>query len=165
MDRRRMLFEEGTEKMFNAYALEQRIAAHMGTVGAPGAAVAVISGAGIVYARGFGVTSVEDGAPVTPHTLFCIGSTTKALTATLIMRLVDAGTLDLDEPVTTYLPWFTFHKEPAAGGVTLRRLLSFTAGLPAGGRDFGPLERHSLNTLVLITRARRWFHRHLSTPN
>jgi len=134
-----MLFEEGTEKMFNTYALEQRIAAHMGAVGAPGAAVAVSSGAEVVYARGFGVTSVEDGAPVTPHTLFCIGSTTKALTATLIMRLVDAGTLDLDEPVTTYLPWFTFHKEPAAArAVTLRRLLSFTAGLPAGGRDFGP---------------------------
>jgi len=75
MDRRRMLFEEGTEKMFNTYALEQRIASHMGAVGAPGAAVAVISGAEIVYARGFGVTSVEDGAPVTPHTLFCIGST------------------------------------------------------------------------------------------
>ncbi len=143
-----MLFEEGTEKMFNAYALEQRIAAHMGTVGAPGAAVAVISGAGIVYARGFGVTSVEDGAPVTPHTLFCIGSTTKALTATLIMRLVDAGTLDLDEPVTTYLPWFTFHKEPAAGGVTLRRLLSFTAGLPAGGRDFGPLGDEEMGRFV-----------------
>jgi len=134
-----MLFEEGTKKMFNTYALEQRIAAHMGAVSAPGAAVAVISGADVVYARGFGVTSVEDGAPVTPHTLFCIGSTTKALTATLIMRLVDAGTLDLDEPVTTYLPWFTFHKEPAAAGaVTLRCLLSFTAGLPAGGRDFGP---------------------------
>ncbi len=72
-----MLFEEGTEKMFNTYALEQRIAAHMGAVGAPGAAVAVISGAEVVYARGFGVTSVEDGAPVTPHTLFCIGSTTR----------------------------------------------------------------------------------------
>jgi len=134
-----MLFEEGTKKMFNTYALEQRIAAHMGAVSAPGAAVAVISGADVVYARGFGVTSVEDGAPVTPHTLFCIGSTTKALTATLIMRLVDAGTLDLDEPVTTYLPWFIFHKEPAAAGaVTLRRLLSFTAGLPAGGSEFGP---------------------------
>jgi len=125
--------------MFNIHALEQRIAADMGAVGAPGAAVAVINGAEVVYARGFGVTSVEDGAPVTPHTLFCIGSTTKALTATLIMRLVDAGTLDLDEPVTTYLPWFTFHKEPAAAGaVTLRRLLSFTAGLPAGGSEFGP---------------------------
>ncbi|MFN8537359.1 MAG: serine hydrolase domain-containing protein [Thermomicrobiales bacterium] len=85
----------------------------------------------LAEARGFGVTSADDsGLPVTPQTLFQIGSTTKPLTGTLVMRLVAAGLLDLGRPVIEYLPTFRLAEPGAAERVTLRLLLSHTAGLP-----------------------------------
>src|SRR5438093_8086977 len=116
--------------LLNVRALEQRIADAMGAAGVPGLALAVVQGDEVVYARGFGVTSVEDGGlPVTPQTLFRIGSTTKPLTGTAVMRLVEAGQLDLDRPVRDRLDWFAL-SEPGAERVTLRMLMSHTAGLP-----------------------------------
>ena len=58
---------------------ESAIAAEFAKSGAPGAAVAVVVGAEVVWARGFGVANAETGAPVTPDTLFQIGSVTKCL--------------------------------------------------------------------------------------
>jgi len=93
----------------------------------------------VVYARGFGITSVEDGGlPVTAQTLFRIGSVTKPLTGTAIMRLVDRGVLALDAPVREYLPWFTLSNPDAAERVTLRMLLSHTSGIPHDHQPFGP---------------------------
>lgn len=61
---------------------------------APALALAVIRDDAVLHMRGYGVTGVEDAAlPVTPDTLFCIGSTSKPLTGTLVMRLVEAGLL------------------------------------------------------------------------
>ncbi len=74
----------------------------------PGLALAAVQDGEIVYARGFGVASVETGQPVTPDTLFRIGSITKSMTATAVMRLVEAGKLDLDRPVREYVPRLTF---------------------------------------------------------
>jgi CubicO group peptidase (beta-lactamase class C family) len=112
---------------------EQMRAAHV-----PGLALAVVRDNDVVYARGFGVTSVEDGAlPVTPHTLFRIGSLTKALTCTASLRLVEEGTLDLDRPVGDYVPWLTFSQAGAAQRITLRMLMSHSTGLPTSHSPFG----------------------------
>src|ERR1051326_7784975 len=54
--------------------------------------------------RAYGVTSLETGYPMRPHSLFLIGSIGKVYTASLVMTLVDEGTLDLDTPVVAYLP-------------------------------------------------------------
>ncbi|HLJ33809.1 MAG TPA: serine hydrolase domain-containing protein, partial [Ktedonobacteraceae bacterium] len=82
--------------MLNFYQLEQDIEAAMHKSHIPGLALAIVHEHKLIYARGFGVTSVEDGGmPVTPETLFRIGSVTKSLTGTAIMRLVEAGKLDL----------------------------------------------------------------------
>lgn len=92
----------------------------------------------LTYAKGFGVTSVEDGGlPVTPETLFRVGSITKPLTGTAIMRLVEAGKLDLDTPIKTYIDGFRLSDPEATEQVTLRMLLSHTAGLPTDGQHFG----------------------------
>jgi CubicO group peptidase (beta-lactamase class C family) len=134
--------------MLNIYALEQQILGQLQTASVPGCALALVQDEEIVYARGFGVTSSEDGAvAVTPHTLFRLGSTTKPLTGTVVMRLVESGALDLDCPVTTYLPWFSLGSPELTERITLRRLLSMTAGLPkdfqfVGRRDHGALEAH-----------------------
>src|SRR5689334_2151895 len=70
----------------------------------PGAAVAVVSGDHVVYAKGFGVTSAEaGGAAVTPDTLFRMGSTTKMFTAAALVTLASEGKIKLDAPVGNYV--------------------------------------------------------------
>src|SRR5581483_7052762 len=115
--------------MLHIYSLERQIQDLMQTAHVPGLALAIVKNQEILYARGFGVTSVEDsGMPVTPQTLFRIGSVTKPLTGTMIMRLVDEGKLELDSPVRAYLPWFTLSEPGAAERVTLRMLLCHMSG-------------------------------------
>jgi CubicO group peptidase (beta-lactamase class C family) len=93
--------------------------------GAPGAAVAVVRGGETVYLRAFGVRSSEERTPVTPDTLFRLGSTTKMLTALAALDAASRGRLGLDVPVRTYVK----DLHPALGKVTLRQLLSHTAGM------------------------------------
>ncbi len=80
------------------------------------------------YAEGFGVTSVENPLPVDSNTLFQIGSTTKTMVATALMRLVEQGTVDLEEPVRTYLPDLKLDNQDVARRVTLWHLLTHTGG-------------------------------------
>jgi CubicO group peptidase (beta-lactamase class C family) len=75
-----------------------------------------------------GVTSIDNPLPVDERTLFLCGSTTKTFTATAVMRLVEQGLVDLDEPVRRYLPDFRVEDEGAAGSVTVLQLLNHTAG-------------------------------------
>ncbi len=93
----------------------------------PGVAVGLIAD-GEEWLSGFGVTNVEHPLPVDADTLFQIGSITKTVTATAIMRLVEQGTLALDVPVRTYLPDLRLRDEDVAARVTLRHLLTHTGG-------------------------------------
>ncbi len=93
----------------------------------PGAAVGVLfDGAEHVFTTG--VTNVDAPAPVTGDTLFQIGSTTKTVTATAIMHLVEQGQVDLDGRVRQYLPGFRLADERAADELTIRHLLTHTGG-------------------------------------
>lgn len=117
----------------NWYTLEQQIDARMKDGHVPGFALAIVQEQKVVYAHGFGLTAMDPqdhiGTQVTPQTLFRIGSVTKTLTGVAIMRLVEAGRLDLDVPVKTYVPWLEFREAGAADTITLRMLLSHTSGL------------------------------------
>ena len=93
----------------------------------PGAVVGVFH-QGESKTAGLGVTNVDHPLPVTPDTLFQIGSITKTYTAMAVMRLVERGTLSLDEPVRTYVPDFRVADEATSAQVTLRHLLTHTAG-------------------------------------
>lgn len=84
---------------------------------------------GTVESHGYGVASLDTGQPVRPDTLFQIGSISKIFTATLVMRLVDDGLLDLDTPVTRYVPDLRLADDDALRTITLRHLLSHTSGL------------------------------------
>ncbi len=90
-----------------------------------GLALAVVKQGRIVTVRAYGTANLEWKAPATPDTLFQIASTTKALTGTALMTLVQQGRLRLDAPVTEYLPT----APPAWSRVTLRHLATHTAGL------------------------------------
>jgi CubicO group peptidase (beta-lactamase class C family) len=93
----------------------------------PGAAVGIVHGDEEEVA-GFGVTSLENPLPVNGDTLFQVGSITKTFTATAVMRLVEAGQLNLNEPVRTYLPDLRLADDEVARAVTMRHLLTHTGG-------------------------------------
>jgi len=93
----------------------------------PGAAVGLLVN-GQELALGQGITSVDNPLPVDAATLFQIGSITKTFTGTAVMRLVERGDLDLDSPVRSYLPELRLSDETVAEQVTLRHLLTHTAG-------------------------------------
>jgi CubicO group peptidase (beta-lactamase class C family) len=95
----------------------------------PGLALAIVQDNQIVHARGFGKASPA-GEPVTAQTPFVIGSTSKAFTALAVLQLVDAGQLDLDAPVHSYLPWFQVGPDGASAAITVRQLLNHTSGIP-----------------------------------
>jgi len=100
----------------------------------PGAAVAVIRNGEVVATRGYGYADVEKSIPVTPTTGFNIGSISKTIAAWGVMTLVERGELDLDAPVDRYLTrWQLPDSEFDEKGVTIRRLLSHTAGLSLHG--------------------------------
>lgn len=93
----------------------------------PGAAWAVLADGSVVEGA-TGVLSRATRVEATPDSVFQIGSITKLWTATLVMQLVEEGTVDLDAPLRTYLPEFRIADEDAAARITVRQLLSHTAG-------------------------------------
>lgn len=96
----------------------------------PGVAVGVVEHGRLVYARGFGWRDVENHLPITPDTLFPLGSCSKTFTATAIALLADEGKVELDAPVRTYLPDFSLADPVASATVTVRDLLTHRSGLP-----------------------------------
>lgn len=100
----------------------------IGRLAVPGAAVGLLRD-GVVETFGYGVTSLETKQPVTPDTLFQIGSISKVFTATVLMNLVDAGMVDLDAPVSRLLPDLRLGDEAAVATITPRHLLTHTSGL------------------------------------
>ena len=95
--------------------------------GVPGATAAVAVDGRLVWSAGVGYADLDDRSRATPRTSFRIGSTSKAMTATLLARLVAAGELSLDDPVGAH--WRQPLNQDWAG-LTLRRLMSHTAGMP-----------------------------------
>jgi CubicO group peptidase (beta-lactamase class C family) len=93
----------------------------------PGVAIGLIVGAE-EYSTGLGVTSIENPLPVTPTTLFQIGSTTKTITSTCIFHLVEQGKLSLDDLVCKYIPNFKVKDAEASARVTIGHLLNHTSG-------------------------------------
>jgi CubicO group peptidase (beta-lactamase class C family) len=91
--------------------------------------VAVVRGDGVVHARGFGLREMGKKDPVTPDTIFSIGSLTKAFTATTLAILVDERKADWDDRVCKHLPTFRLFDPQADREVRLRDLLCHRTGL------------------------------------
>lgn len=97
---------------------------------AAGVGIAVVEKNKIVYAGGFGYRDYENKLPVTENTQFAIGSCTKAFTASLLGMAVKDNKLDIDKPVTAYLPELKFSKEYLTEHVTVRDMMCHRTGLP-----------------------------------
>jgi CubicO group peptidase (beta-lactamase class C family) len=96
----------------------------------PGAAVAIVRDQSVVYMKGFGVRELGKSDPVTPDTLFDIGSCTKAFTSAAVAILVDEGKMQWDGKVNEYIPFFHLHDPLADENVTIRDLLTHRTGVP-----------------------------------
>ncbi len=90
----------------------------------PGASISVMKAGKPIYAKGFGSANLETMTPVTPGSVFKIGSITKQFTAATLVLLQEDGRLSLDDRLANYLPTF-----PRAADVTLRQMLTHTSGI------------------------------------
>jgi CubicO group peptidase (beta-lactamase class C family)/D-alanyl-D-alanine dipeptidase len=94
----------------------------------PAVSIVLVDDTAIVWARGFGFARPRDSVPATAQTVYRVGSVSKLFTDIAIMRLAQRGTLDLDAPITRWLPDF----RPAnrfGGAITLRQLMTHHSGL------------------------------------
>lgn len=106
------------------------VEAAMERVGTPGVAVAVVVDGELVYQQGYGVKKRGLGDPVTPQTVFRIGSVTKMMTAAAVMQQVEAGRVDLSDPVTRLIPDFEIASPWRGDQITVHHLLTHTSGFP-----------------------------------
>lgn len=117
------------------YGLTERMAYY----NVPALSVAVIRGGELVFADAFGDAS--PGAPATPVTLFQAASLSKPVTAIAVMRLVEKGLLDLDADIRGYLKSWSLPEGMPDVPVTIRQILSHTAGFTVHGfRGYAPGE-------------------------
>jgi D-aminopeptidase len=98
--------------------------AHWNRSDAPGVAVGVVKDGVTIYRRGFGMASLEAGAPITPDTKMRIGSTSKHFTALLALLLAEEGRLDIDASIRQYLPELA----GPGGDPSIRMLLQHRGG-------------------------------------
>ncbi len=123
-----------------AAALASLIQHEMNQEQLPAFSIALVDGSEIVWAQGFGYQDPEHKIPATAHTVYRVGSVSKLFTDIGIMQLVEAGKVNLDAPVSQYLPDFHPHN-PFQESITLRELMSHRSGLlrePPVGNYFDP---------------------------
>jgi CubicO group peptidase (beta-lactamase class C family) len=101
----------------------------------PGLAVGVIENGRVVYTRTAGELVAGSGDMIDRQTLFKIASNSKAMTASVLARLVDAGKLRWDDPVVRHLPHFRMHDPWITHNMQVRDLLIHNSGLPQGAGD------------------------------
>jgi CubicO group peptidase (beta-lactamase class C family) len=109
---------------------------------APGLAVALVQHGQVVWVAGYGLSDPATGRPVTASTRFQAASLAKPVTAWGVLRLVESGRIGLDEPIIGRLRrWRPPPSRFDADGLTVRRLLSHTAGLSVHGYVGLPADR------------------------
>lgn len=114
--------------LLEAWIEGQRVARQL-----PGVSMGIVHDQALIWSGGFGWANVERREPATVDTLYRIGSITKLFTATALLILRDAGKLTLDDPLIAHLPWFQMKAGAETSPITIRHLLTHTAGLPREG--------------------------------
>jgi CubicO group peptidase (beta-lactamase class C family) len=117
------------------HRLDEHFDAVMARYQLPGLAVGVIEDGEVVYIRTAGELAAGSGEPVTADSLFKIASNTKAMTASVLARLVDAGKLRWDDPVVKHLPQFRMYDPWVTREMQVRDLLIHNSGLREGAGD------------------------------
>lgn len=118
----------------------------------PGVAVALVHNADVVWTQGYGLANEDAGTPVTAETVFQVASISKSISAWGVMQLVENGKIDLDAPVEQYLAsWRIPPSEFDTRGVTVRRLLSHSAGIASWNFPGTPIEETPPTLVELLS--------------
>lgn len=110
--------------------LETLIAGEMYRGGVPGLSIALIEERGLGWIHAFGVKNAKTKDPVDIHTVFEAASLSKPVVAWIAMQMVNRGDLDLDAPLSKYLPEPYIQGDARLKLITMRRVLSHTTGFP-----------------------------------
>ncbi|MHC2068977.1 serine hydrolase domain-containing protein [Bremerella sp. T1] len=124
-------------------AVDEVVAKHVNDDFVSGAVALVAEDGKIVHLSAVGQADIEANKPMTRDTMFAIASMTKPITATALMILVEEGKVDLDDPVSKYIPEFadvTLEGKPLEKPITLRQVLTHTAGMGGDQRVVKSLE-------------------------
>jgi CubicO group peptidase (beta-lactamase class C family) len=121
-----------------------------------GLSIALVDGHRTVWARGFGWANRAARVPVTAGTLFHIGSSSKSMAATAVMQLVEQGRVDLDAPLSRYVPQFRLLPRFRGSVITVRSVLDMHSGIPGDiengsftvGRPYPGYDRFLLRVLA-----------------
>ncbi|MDX2700864.1 serine hydrolase domain-containing protein, partial [Streptomyces ipomoeae] len=140
----------GPAPALNAASIDRFVRDYLEQTRLPGAVVAVTSGDRVVHTAGYGRTA--SGEAMTARTRVPVASLSKAMTALAVMRLVEAGKVDLDRPVHHYLPEFTM-ADRRARDITVRQVLTQTSGMAdAAYPDLTRPQPHTLKEAVAAMR-------------
>jgi CubicO group peptidase (beta-lactamase class C family) len=115
-----------------AAAIDAAVETEMERARQPGLTLGLTDRDGTLLIRTYGFADLASRQPVTPDTLFEIGSIGKTFTAVAILQLFDEGRIDLHSPVERYLPWFAVPQPAGPAPITIAHLLSHRAGIVAG---------------------------------
>ncbi|ERM20238.1 cyclic peptide export ABC transporter [Brevibacillus laterosporus] len=118
--------------------IESFITKQMNTAEIPGLQVIIVEKDKTIYQKGFGYADILSNTPVTNETLFELGSNSKAFTGLAVLELADKGLLDLNDPVTKYLPWLNLSYKGKIQPITIRQFLYHTSGVPFKSIGFLP---------------------------
>lgn len=111
----------------------EQLESDRGRLKIPGLSAAILENGELLWAQGFGYADLERRVPATPDTLYHIASLTKTFTAILVLQLVEQGKLDLDAPVSRYVP------EIQDDRIRIKHLLSHTSeGTPGEKYHYNP---------------------------
>lgn len=102
----------------------------------PGMAVGIVKDGELVFSKGYGVKDVETGEPVTPETIFQIGSTSKAFTSFLLAQLIDRGEVNWKDRVVDHFPEFRMYDPWVTSNFLIEDLMAQHSGLPPYSGDF-----------------------------
>ena len=110
-------------------AIEKAVDERRQKLGIPGLSLVIVRDDKIIYMKGLGYRDFERKLPVTPDTLFAIGSSTKAFTAMSAVMSADDGKLSLSDSPKKFLPYFKMRDPETDAKITIRDLLSHRSGL------------------------------------
>src|SRR6266705_2358037 len=113
----------------DANAQVDKVFADLQKPGSPGCALAVLQNGHTAYGKGYGLASVELNSPITPQTVFDIGSTSKQFTAASILLLEQQGKLSVDDDVRKYIHELPDYSKSTGQPITILHLLNHTSGL------------------------------------
>lgn len=101
----------------------------------PGVALIIVGGDEVVYSNGFGYVDLRNKKTVNMDAVFELGSNSKAFTGLAILKLEQAGLIDLNAPITQYIPWLEMYYSGEIVTVTVAQVMSHTSGIPFSSID------------------------------